>query len=201
MIIVLIYSTILSLVLLLATWRSIIIIIRCMIIITSTSRGYMYSIIYIYIYIYIVNRYSISLSLSLALSLYEYIYLSMYIIARIPIGETSVIKYFTRGVKFKGCFKIIVGEIVAKSPYKTCHFCACRARRGNSQRLAKSSPYAVPPAGTCTEVARLRKWHVWCFLEGSGVPAGAGVYYTYIHSYIHIYTYTTMLYCSIDSIA
>ena len=42
--------------------------------------------------------------------------------------------------------------------------CACRAGRGNSQRLAKSSPYAGPSAGT--EVARLRKWHVWCLLGG-----------------------------------
>ena len=38
---------------------------------------------------------------------------------------------------------------------RTRHLCACRARRGNSQRLAKSSPYAGPSAGT--EVARLRK--------------------------------------------
>ena len=44
----------------------------------------------------------------------------------------------------------------------TCHFCACRARRGNSQCLAKSSPYAGPSAGT--EVARLRKRHVWYLL-------------------------------------
>ena len=44
----------------------------------------------------------------------------------------------------------------------TCHFCACRARRENPQCLAKSSPYAGPSAGT--EVARLRKWHVWCLL-------------------------------------
>ena len=46
---------------------------------------------------------------------------------------------------------------------QTCHFCACRVRRGNSQRLAKSSPYAGFSAGA--EVARLRKWHVWCLLE------------------------------------
>ena len=39
-----------------------------------------------------------------------------------------------------------------------CHFCACRARRGNSQCLAKSSPYAGLSAGT--EGARLWKWHV-----------------------------------------
>ena len=44
-----------------------------------------------------------------------------------------------------------------------CHFCACRARRGNSQRLAKSSPYAGPSAGA--ESARLWKWHGWCLLE------------------------------------
>ena len=42
---------------------------------------------------------------------------------------------------------------------RTCHFCACRARRGNSQRPAKSSPYAGASAGT--EFARLRKRHVW----------------------------------------
>ena len=41
---------------------------------------------------------------------------------------------------------------------RACHFCACRARRGNS-RLAKSSLYAGPSAGT--EVTRLRQWHVW----------------------------------------
>ena len=46
----------------------------------------------------------------------------------------------------------------------TCHFCAYRARRGNSQRLAKSIPYVGPSTGT--EVARLRKWHVWCLLDG-----------------------------------
>ena len=40
---------------------------------------------------------------------------------------------------------------------RTCHFCPCRTRRENSQRLAKSSPYAGPAAGA--EVARLRKWH------------------------------------------
>ena len=45
---------------------------------------------------------------------------------------------------------------------RTCHFCACRARRRNSQCLTKSSPYAGPSAGT--EVARLRKWYVWCLL-------------------------------------
>ena len=45
----------------------------------------------------------------------------------------------------------------------TCHFCACRARRETSQCLAKSSPYAGPSAGA--EVARLRKWHVWCLRE------------------------------------
>ena len=43
-----------------------------------------------------------------------------------------------------------------------------RARRGNSQCLAKSSPYAGPSAGT--EVARLRRWHVWCLL-GHGTRA------------------------------
>ena len=32
----------------------------------------------------------------------------------------------------------------------------------NSQCLAKSSPYAGSSAGA--EVARLRKWHVWCLL-------------------------------------
>ena len=36
---------------------------------------------------------------------------------------------------------------------RTCHFCACRARRGNSKCLAKSSSYAGPSAST--EVARL----------------------------------------------
>ena len=36
---------------------------------------------------------------------------------------------------------------------RTCHFWACRARRGNSQCLPKSRPYAGPSAGT--EVARL----------------------------------------------
>ena len=50
---------------------------------------------------------------------------------------------------------------------RTCHFCTCRARRGNSQRLAKSSPHAGPFAGA--EVARLRKWHVWCLL-GEWIP-------------------------------
>ena len=45
---------------------------------------------------------------------------------------------------------------------RTCHFCACRARRGSSQCLAKSSPYAGPSAGT--EVARLRKWQAWYLL-------------------------------------
>ena len=43
---------------------------------------------------------------------------------------------------------------------QTCHFCACRVRRGNSLCLAKSSRYAGPSAGA--EVACLRKWHVWC---------------------------------------
>ena len=32
--------------------------------------------------------------------------------------------------------------------------------RDKSQCLARSSPYAGPSAGA--EVARLRKWHVWC---------------------------------------
>ena len=36
---------------------------------------------------------------------------------------------------------------------QTCHFCACRAQRGNSQCLAKSSPYVGPSAGA--EVARV----------------------------------------------
>ena len=45
---------------------------------------------------------------------------------------------------------------------QTRHFRACRARRGSSRRLAKSSPYAGPSAGP--EVARLRKWHAWCLL-------------------------------------
>ena len=45
---------------------------------------------------------------------------------------------------------------------QTRHFCACRARRGNSQCLAKSSPYAGPSAGA--EVPRFTKWHVWCLL-------------------------------------
>ena len=34
------------------------------------------------------------------------------------------------------------------------------AAGGNSQCLVKSSPYAGPSAGA--EVARLRKWQVWC---------------------------------------
>ena len=51
----------------------------------------------------------------------------------------------------------------------TCHFCACRARRENPQCLAKSSPYAGPSAGT--EVARLRKWHVWCILVQCGLDS------------------------------
>ena len=33
-----------------------------------------------------------------------------------------------------------------------CHFRACRVRRGNSQRLAKSSPYAGPSAGAKSQV-------------------------------------------------
>ena len=33
-----------------------------------------------------------------------------------------------------------------------CHFCACRARRGNSQCLAKSSPFAGPSAGSKSHV-------------------------------------------------
>ena len=37
-----------------------------------------------------------------------------------------------------------------------------RARRGNSQGLAQSSPYAGPSASI--KVARLRKWHAWCLL-------------------------------------
>ena len=49
-----------------------------------------------------------------------------------------------------------------------CQFCACRAPRENAQCLAKSSPCAGPSAGT--EVARLRKWHVWCLLIIRGLP-------------------------------
>ena len=45
---------------------------------------------------------------------------------------------------------------------RTSHCCGCRVRRGNSQRLAKSSLCAGPSAGT--EVARFRKWHFWCLL-------------------------------------
>ena len=37
---------------------------------------------------------------------------------------------------------------------------------GEICNVAKSSPYAGPSAGT--EVARLRKWHVWCLLGESG---------------------------------
>ena len=39
----------------------------------------------------------------------------------------------------------------------TCYFCACGARRGTTQSLAKSSLYEGPSAGTFTEVARLVK--------------------------------------------
>ena len=49
---------------------------------------------------------------------------------------------------------------------QTCHFCACRARRGNSRSIAKSSPYAGPSAGA--EVAHLWKWHVWCLRAFEG---------------------------------
>ena len=61
----------------------------------------------------------------------------------------------------------------------TRRFCTCGARRGNLQCLAKSSPCAGPSAGT--EVARLRKWHVWCLLvyirclrvlDGTSPPVG-----------------------------
>ena len=48
----------------------------------------------------------------------------------------------------------------------TWHFSACKARRGNSQSLAKSSPYAGPSAGA--EVARLRKWRVRRLLGSLG---------------------------------
>ena len=52
---------------------------------------------------------------------------------------------------------------------KTCHFCGCRVRRGDSQRLAKSSPYAGPSAGA--EIACLRKWHVWSLRRVLGIFA------------------------------
>ena len=58
---------------------------------------------------------------------------------------------------------IIIIITIVKPAHETCHFCACRARRGTWQRLAKSSPYACPSAGA--EVARLLKWHVWCLLD------------------------------------
>ena len=85
---------------------------------------------------------------------------------------------------------------------RTCHVCACRARRGNSRRLAKSRPYTGPSAGA--EVARLRKWHVWCFLEvpiiegqppfaahseGRGQKTSTEARLTYTHTYIYIYVY------------
>ena len=51
-------------------------------------------------------------------------------------------------------------NVLTTSASITCHVCACETRRGNSQRLAKSSPYAGPSAGAevallLTEVARL----------------------------------------------
>ena len=66
----------------------------------------------------------------------------------------------------------------------------------NSQRLAKSSTFAGASAGA--EVARLRKWHVWCLL-GLGVRRGGtrnrgpphryvGLYVC-ISLYIYIYMY------------
>ena len=86
-----------------------------------------------------------------------------------------------------------------------CHFCACRARRGNSH-LAKSRPYAGLSAGA--EVARLPKWHVWCLLALVPVPLALPYcaardswssrphaaplrrpIHVYIYIYIYIYTY------------
>ena len=51
--------------------------------------------------------------------------------------------------------KLLVGGLGVT---RTCHFCGCRARRGDSRGLDKSSPYASPSRGA--EVARLRKSHV-----------------------------------------
>ena len=78
----------------------------------------------------------------------------------------------------------------------TCHFCACRARRENSQRLAKSSPYAGPFCrhGNCTftEVAHLVPSR-HCFsrsLPTFGQPRhDFNVIYIYIYIFIHIYAY------------
>ena len=53
----------------------------------------------------------------------------------------------------------------------TRHFCACGARRGNSQRLAKSSPYAGPSA--CT-------YRYTCT-------------HTYTHAHAYTYTHTSTL--------
>ena len=50
--------------------------------------------------------------------------------------------------------------------HQTCDFrelLRLQSSEGNSQRLAKSSPYAGPSTGK--EVARLWKWHVWCLLK------------------------------------
>ena len=45
-----------------------------------------------------------------------------------------------------------------------------QSSKTNSQCLAKSGPYAGPSAGA--EVARLRKWHVWCLraMVSAGFP-------------------------------
>ena len=58
--------------------------------------------------------------------------------------------------------RALSGGTNVRLPCATIHVCACRARRENSQYLAKSSPYEGHSAGT--EVAGLRKWHVWCLL-------------------------------------
>ena len=50
------------------------------------------------------------------------------------------------------CFDVLLPQI--------CHFCVCRARRGNPQLPAKSSPYAGPSAGT--EVARFYGSGTFC---------------------------------------
>ena len=70
-------------------------------------------------------------------------------------------------------------------PPRTCHFCACRTWRINSQLLAKSSPYAGPSAGG--EVARVRSgafgalwvyaWHLDPeFTMGGLVKGGLAIY-------------------------